>query len=124
MRLFVPFANALETATGDASLFAVPGLALAPLYQTLVMDAQFRYMNWADASEDQETLAMLLSVASRNASSAASRGAAFSLRARLDAALAAGDITIGHIDSGGQECMEIPQVRRGGADGGGFRGPS
>ena len=77
----LPFATALSAVTGDASLLNLPGLADAPLFQVASMDAQWRYFNWADAEETQETLAMLLSTAERSGA----LGAAFALRARLDA---------------------------------------
>ena len=77
----LPFATALSAATGDGSLLGLPGLALAPLFQVASMDAAFLYFNWADSEETQETLAMLLSTAERGGLP----GAAFALRARLDA---------------------------------------
>ena len=81
LRYFIPFATALGAVTGDASLLHLPGLAAAPLFQVASMDAQWRYFNWADCVETQETLAMLLSLAEQGGNP----GAAFALRARLDA---------------------------------------
>jgi hypothetical protein len=81
LRYVVPFATALEGAMGDASLLNLPGLLDAPLFQVASMDAQYRYFNWADCVEGQETLAMLLATAERGGFA----GAAFALRARLDA---------------------------------------
>jgi hypothetical protein len=83
LRYVVPFATALAAVTGDASVF-VPGLFDAPLFQVASMDAQYRYFNWADSIETQETLSMLLAVAAQGGG-ADGRGAAFALRARLDA---------------------------------------
>ena len=77
----LPFATALSAVTGDGSLLSLPGLALSPLFQVASMDAQWRYFNWADSEETQETLAMLLSTAERGGLP----GAAFALRARLGA---------------------------------------
>jgi hypothetical protein len=77
----LPFATALSAVTGDASLLDLPGLALAPLFQVASMDSAWRYFNWADSEETQETLAMLLATAERSGE----LGAAFALRARLDA---------------------------------------
>ena len=81
----LPFATALSAVTGDGSLLALPGLAAAPLFQVASMDAGWRYFNWADSEETQETLAMLLSTAERGGEA----GAAFALRARLDASAVA-----------------------------------
>ena len=80
----VPFATALAAVAGDASLLALPGLLDAPLFQVASMDAQWRYFNWADCVETQETLAMLLATAERGGYG----GAAFALRSRLDASTA------------------------------------
>ena len=98
LRYLIPFATALATAKGDASLLALPGLALAPRFQMAQMDASYAYFNWADSSEGQETLAMLLGVADR----AGDGAAAFTLRSRLDSA----SIALADIDSGGQQAME------------------
>jgi hypothetical protein len=77
---FLPFAMALGAVTGDTSLLDLPGLTDAPLFQVASMDAQWRYFNWADSEETQETLAMLLSTAERSGEV----GTAYALRARLD----------------------------------------
>ena len=102
-RYFVPFAAAMESALGDASFFALPGVALAAAYQMRVMGPApaYAYFNWADAEEGQETLAMLLAVAARSGDAAA----AFTLRDRLDAAAAG--ISPARIDTGDQSCMEF-----------------
>jgi len=76
----LPFATALGSVVGDTSLLDLPGLTDAPLFQVASMDAQWRYFNWADSEETQETLAMLLSTAERSGEV----GTAFALRARLD----------------------------------------
>jgi len=76
----LPFATALSAVTGDSELLNLTGLTSAPLFQVASMDAQWRYFNWADAEESQETLAMLLSAAERGGLA----GAAFALRQRLD----------------------------------------
>lgn len=76
----LPFATALSEVMGDTSLFDLPGLTDAPLFQVASMDAQWRYFNWADSEETQETLAMLLSTAERSGEV----GTAYALRARLD----------------------------------------
>jgi hypothetical protein len=52
------------------------------------MDAQWRYHNTGDAIESQETLSMLLALAAQSGG-ADGRGAAFALRARLEALAAA-----------------------------------
>lgn len=83
LRYHLPFATALAAVTGDASAF-VPGLSDAPLFQVASMDAQWRYHNTGDALESQETLSMLLALAGQSGG-ADGRGAAFALRARLDA---------------------------------------
>ena len=62
----LPFATALGSVVGDTSLLYLPGLTDAPLFQVASMDAQWRYFNWADSEETQETLAMLLSTAERS----------------------------------------------------------
>ena len=98
LRYFLPFAAATETALGDASLFTTPGLLQAPAYQTLAMDASWRYFNLGDAEQGQETLANLLALAAR----AGDAASAWSLRARLDAAA----IPLADIDTGGQDAME------------------
>lgn len=103
-RYFVPFASALETATGsDGGFFGLPGVALAAAYEARAMGPPpaYAYFNWADASETQETLAMLLAVAAR----AGDGAAAYTLRARLDAA--APGITPSKIDAGSQDAMEF-----------------
>ena len=84
LRYVVPFATALGAVTGDASLLNLPGLLDSPLFQVASMDAAWRYFNWADCVETQETLAMLLATAERGGDV----GAAFALRARLDATTA------------------------------------
>ena len=99
LRYFIPFATALETAKGDATLLSLPALALAPRFQTAHMDGSFRYFDWADSGMAQETLAMLLGVAGR----AGDKASAFALRNRLDHAA----IPLSAIDSGGQEAMEF-----------------
>ena len=103
-RYMVPFASALETATGsDGGLFELAGVRLSARYQMHVLGPgpAFAYFNWADASEGQETLAMLLGVAGR----AGDAAAAFTLRERLDAA--APGISISKIDKGSQDAMEF-----------------
>ena len=103
-RYFVPFVSALETATGsDGGFFELPGVNLSARYQMHVLGPApaFAYFNWADASEGQETLAMLLRVADR----AGDAAAAFTLRERLDAA--APGISIAKIDEGSQDAMEF-----------------
>ena len=102
-RYFVPFATALRTATGDdGGLLALPGVADAAHAQMLALDADWAYFNWADAEEAQETLAMLLAPAA----AAGDGAAAFSLRARLDAAT----IPLTDIDAGAQTAMEYPHA--------------
>jgi hypothetical protein len=102
-RYFVPFASAMESALGDSSFFATPGLSLAAAYQTRVMGPApaYAYFNWADAEEGQETLSMLLAVAARSKDAAA----AYTLRDRLDAVAAS--IVPAQIDSGNQAAMEF-----------------
>ncbi len=53
------------------------------------MDAQFRYFNWADCVETQETIGMLVATAA----AAGDLGSAYSLRLHLDAVPPAGNIT-------------------------------
>ena len=98
-RYLVPFAASLETAAGDSSIWDLPGVALVAHYQMTALDANYSYFNWADAEEGQETLANLLSVASR----AGDGAAAWTLRDRLDAT----NISLGGIDTGSQDAMEF-----------------
>ena len=103
-RYFVPFASSVESSTGDASLWALPGVNKTANYQMHVLDSSYNYFNWADAETGQETLAMLLTVADR----AQDFAAAYTLRARLDAATS--NITVSSIDTGDQRCMEFAQA--------------
>ena len=104
-RYFVPFASALETATGDGSFFDLPGVNLSARYQMHVLGPSpaYQYFNWADAEEGQETLSMLLAVAAR----ANDAAAAFVLRDRLDTVAAAILDPVSRIDGGDQSAMEF-----------------
>lgn len=83
LRLLVPAMASLVTATGDATaggLLQVPGVLLSPHAQMRQLDNDYRYFNWADCEEGQETLADLQWLALLNGDGAA----AWTLRNRLD----------------------------------------
>ena len=82
-RYLIPFAAALATAVGDdAGLLDAPGVHRTARFQVRSMEnpTPFRYFNWGDASEWQETLTMLLLPAAR----AGDGAAAWTLRRHLD----------------------------------------
>lgn len=80
-RYFVPYVSALETTLGnDQDLWEVPGAISSGHFQITCMDSAYNYFNWADASQGQETLGMLLEAARRSNDPAV----AWTLRDRLD----------------------------------------